>query len=76
MNRWVGTENVKWMRAPEFVKLVERAIAERGPNINVGAQTLANTGNVTIINEQASAVIGIIDIAEEKVVWFDVETDG
>lgn len=58
----------KWITIEKLTELLTEA-QKRGV-VHVGAQTVANTGNLTLLNADTDQV-GYIDAGSEEIEWFD-----
>ncbi len=57
----------KWITIEKLTELLTEA-SSRGA-VNVGAQTAANTGNITLLNADTDQV-GYIDVGSEEIEWY------
>jgi hypothetical protein len=73
-SEWVNDEDGhklylrKWISIEKLTELLAEASSR--DVVYVGAQTAANTGNITLLNADGDQV-GWIDVGTEEIEWFD-----
>lgn len=73
-SEWVNDEDGrkqylrKWISIEKLTELLAEA-QSRGA-VSAGAQTVANTGNITLLNE-AMDQVGYVDVGIEEIEWYD-----
>lgn len=77
-SEWIDDKNGhhlylrKWISIEKLTELLDEA-SNRGA-VHVGAQTVAQTGNITLLNADTDQ-IGWIDVGSEEIEWYTDEEE-